>query len=260
MFGSAIILGFVEAVRDLADHPCWWLDPGTCALKGLSFCVQGTIGALTRFALIAHLFHGDGLCHVATITEGMLKRHLPGAVFTGFLANTLMYQMAMGLSTGYGFLVWYCLDMENNLGIFRGLMDFLSENTDSVENARSSQLLVAMLTWTMYLGTRRPITTLFWSCILLPFSGLLDSWMHKGFFQSYLIAQGMAAIASIIFGYMGAVMEYATDTVFYCMAVEAENGQADARTLKLQDLVQKQLEDEVQFAGQRHARADGQSE
>jgi len=54
----------------------------------------------------------------------------------------------------------------------------------------------------------------------------------------------MAAVVSIIFSYMGCVLEYATDTVFCCMAVESEYGRVDARTVKLHDLVQKHLENE----------------
>lgn len=248
VFGSSIIMGVAESFKAQADSRCrWWMDPFACFLKVLMVFLEGTIGALTRFALIGHLFHGDGFCHMGMISEQLLRRHLPGAVVTGFLANTMMNQIAMSLSTGFGFLVWYLLDMRHNYGVFRGLSSFLSENADSVEHAQSSQLLVCMLTWTMYLGARSPIKTLVWSGLLSILANMLDLFFNGGraVFQSYVVAQAMSAVVSIIFGYMGCVMEYATDTVFFCLAVEAECGdRADARTVKLQELVKKQLQDE----------------
>merc|ERR1719245_648341 len=138
--------------------------------------------------------------------------------------------------------------MREGLGVFQTISDQLFESSDTVQHAKDSQLLLAMLTWTMYLGARSPIKALVWSAVLSAVAELLDWLVGFEVFQSYVIAQTMAAIASIIFGYMGCVMEYATDTVFYCMAVEAEAGERDARTVKLQDPLQKQVQDEANAA------------
>mmetsp|Transcript_83163 Transcript_83163/g.165061 ORF Transcript_83163/g.165061 Transcript_83163/m.165061 type:complete len:623 (-) Transcript_83163:22-1890(-) len=250
VFGASLIMGVVEVVKRHAEHPCWWMDPLACFLKALACALQGTIGGLTRFALIAQLFHGDDLCHMGQIQQELLSRHLPSAVATGFLANVIMNQIAMGLSTSFGFLVWFVLDMREGLGVFQSITTFVVQNADTKENFRNSQLVVVFLTWSMYLGARRPIVTLFWSTVLLAFADAFDWLFHWlfgcpwGMFESFIISQAMAAMASIIFSYMGCVLEYATDTVFYCMAVESECGRVDARTIKLHDLMQKQLKDE----------------
>merc|ERR1711920_270827 len=163
----------------------------------------------------------------------------------GFIANTMMDQIAMGLSTGFGFLVWFLLDQREGIGVFQTIADFVVQHADADDTFKGSQFLVAMLTWSFYLGARRPISTLVWSVILQALSPFLD-WLFScpGLFESFFTSQMMAAIASVIFSFMGSVLEYATDTVFYCMAVESESGQVEARTLQLHDLVQKQLEDE----------------
>jgi hypothetical protein len=259
VLGSALIMGVVEALKRHDVHPCWWLDPMLCAMKVLWLVLEGTVGSLTRFALIAHLFHGDGLCHMGTITKELLSRHLPDAVATGFLANVIMGQMAMGMSTSFGFLVWYLLDQREHIGVFRTIVKDVNEVAQISDDNSAPQLLVALLTWSMYLGARRPINTLFWSVILYIFAPFV-SWLVglPGLLESYLTAQFMAALASIIFDYMGSVMEYATDTVFYCMAVESESGRCDARTMKLHEAMQAQLGREEEQL-QKEGRADGEA-
>uniref|UniRef100_A0A7S4V684 Choline transporter-like protein n=1 Tax=Alexandrium monilatum TaxID=311494 RepID=A0A7S4V684_9DINO len=252
VFGSALIMGVVEAFKRGVDHPCWWMDPTMCALKALSVALEGTVGMLTRFALIAHIFHGGGLCHLGAVTKELLSRHLPDAVATGFLANVIMNQIAMGLSTCFGFLVWFLLDQRENIGVFKTIRDLVVRSADTEEDFTGTQQFVAMLTWSMYLGARRPISTLFWSGICMILAPFVD-WLFSrpGLLESYLTAQAMAALASVIFTYMGSVLEYATDTVFYCMAVESENGRCDARTVKLHESMQKQLEEEEAAADQK---------
>ncbi|CAK0903812.1 unnamed protein product [Prorocentrum cordatum] len=243
VFASALMMGVVEALKQHELHPCWWLDPMTCAMKTLWCALEGVVGALTRFALIAHLFHGDGLCHMGTIAKELLSRHLPDAVATGFIANVIMNQMAMSLATSFGFLVWYLLDQCEHIGVFSTIAKDINEIAQqSPDDSSTPQLLVALLTWSMYLGARRPISTLFFSWILYGLAPFVD-WIFSlpGLLESYLISAFMAALASIIFGYMGSVMEYATDTVFYCMAVECEGGRCDARTMKLHEAMQAQL-------------------
>merc|ERR1712032_1309964 len=143
-------------------------------------------------------------------------------------------------STGFGFLVWFLLDQREGIGVFQTIADFVVQHADADDTFKGSQFLVAMLTWSFYLGARRPISTFVWSVLLQAFS----PFSCPGLFESFFTSQMMAAIASVIFSFMGSVLEYSTDTVFYCMAVESESGQVDARTLQLHDLVQKQLEDE----------------
>jgi len=228
VFVASLIMGCVELAKQDASKPWWWLDPTAWLLKAVICCFEATISNLTRFALISSLFQGDNIFHAGLTIKELLVRRLPTAFATGFLANIILNQIAAGLATGVGFLVWFLFDLAEDIGHF--------------ENAPKT---VALLTCSMFLSVRwKPTATLILSLVCSSKFNDSDMQVPKGTFESFFTAQAIAAVASIIFSYMACVLEYATDIVFYCVVVESEYGRVDARTVKLHDLVQKQLENE----------------
>merc|ERR1719323_2536436 len=147
-----------------------------CLVRMLWCCVEGIIGSLTRFALIMHMFHGEGLCSVSRITYGLLQRYLPGVIATGFVSEML-------------FLV------------------------------------------------RRPLLT-----IVLIFQ------LHSAFeivedhLNAFSVAALSASTVAVVFNYFASIVEYSTDTIFYCYALEAEGEARQVRLKPLYDVMEKQVE------------------
>merc|ERR1712048_1301577 len=90
--------------------------------------LEGVVGSLTRFALIAHLFHGDGLCFVASTTYDTLKRRLPATILTGVVSEKVLSQISTVLATGLGLQIWWILDKSEGLGIFTSATDSLAQS------------------------------------------------------------------------------------------------------------------------------------
>mmetsp|Transcript_88151 Transcript_88151/g.257678 ORF Transcript_88151/g.257678 Transcript_88151/m.257678 type:complete len:583 (+) Transcript_88151:112-1860(+) len=233
IFGASLIMGVVEFIRkSAAGDCCWWADPVACLVRMLWCFLEGIIGALSRFALIGHMFRGEGLCWVASLTFDTLKRQLPGACMTGFVSEKVMSQISMVFATGTGFLVWKYLDVRENLGIFHAVASLSSDSDDAADDA--GQWVMIGLTLLMLYCVRRPLPT-----IVLMFLFQADGSCTSDWVNSFSIAVLVAALASVIFQYCGCILEYSTDTVFYCFALEAESGKRQARMVKFYDVMQK---------------------
>lgn len=231
VFGASVVMGFIEYVRNQTqDGSCWWCHPLGCFVRLLWCCLEGVIGSLSRFALIGHMFLGEGLCDVAGTTYDVLRRQLPGVIVTGLVSEKVMSQISMGLATGLGFAVWAYLDAKEDLGIFKDLQFFVS----NVDDVKSKQMIIVVLTLAMLYAVRNPLLSMF----LIVFTG--SGYWQNNWFSSFSVALLCACMGAVVFRYFGSIMEYSTDTVFYCLALETESGKRQVRLKPLYDTMRQQ--------------------
>jgi len=264
VFAASLILSVVDAIRKKVtkDNMLWWCDPVTCLLKMIWCAVESTIGALTRFALIAHMFQGDGLCFVAGLTGDMLTRQLPGIIICGIVSEKVTRQLAMMSATAVGFYVWWYLDHVEDLGFFSavrsvadqaddgsssfGALNFHDELTTGTTSAEADgtaglkHLILIGLTLVMLWCVRNPVVTIVLAFLVSSFE------FGSGWWSCFLIAVVLASLVAVIFNYFASVLEYATDVAFFCTALDAESGQRRTLRLeKLRDIVDDRVSEEL---------------
>jgi len=237
VFAASFILSLVDTLRKKtsSDNMLWWADPMACFFRLIWCCLETTVGALTRFALIGHMFQGDGLCFVAGLTGDMLARRLPGVLMCGFVSERVTRQMSMMGSTAIGFGIWWYLDHVEGLGFWNSVKNFVTDNNDQAEDpvVGWGQTIALGLTLVMLWCVRNPVLA-----ILLGVWFLCFEW-NNGWFSCFTISVVLASFVSVIFNYFTSTLEYATDTAFYCMALEAEGSKRSIRLQPLHEVSQK---------------------
>mmetsp|Transcript_69621 Transcript_69621/g.196354 ORF Transcript_69621/g.196354 Transcript_69621/m.196354 type:complete len:583 (+) Transcript_69621:75-1823(+) len=234
---ASLVIGVVDYLRARTqDGPCWWCDPMACVVRSLWCCLDGVVGGLSRFALITHMLHGQGLREVAAVTYGLLKRRLPEAFMTSFVAEKVTSQMSAGLATVFGLAAWAILDASQGLGILRFYGDALGESASDGSDLRLKQLLVMGTIILMFFFVRHPMVSIVGIFFINNMFEITDDTVN-----SFSIAVLMGSMVAVIFSYFGILIECAADTIFYCFVLEDESGARQVRLKEVYDVVDAQM-------------------
>jgi hypothetical protein len=248
---ASIIMTIVEECKKRANNPRWFLNPISCLTKCLWCAIASCVDGLTRFALISHMFHGGGFRATATNVSTIIRNRLPAALMTATLSHKIFDQIATVLATAIGFFVWYWLDKRGDGGVFAalgGAADAIRKNTSppsehggntqQASGEQAMQYFILSLIGIMAAFVRKPVATIL---LLVLFNTwvspqtMYDALPHKfqPILNSFFVAIFFAAMFSIIFHYFAQVVEYSTDVIFYCFALEAEMGKKQDRMVEI---------------------------
>jgi len=231
---ASLIMAFVEFTRRQTENSCWWLDPLACFVRMLWCCVESLVEGLTRFSLIAHVFHGDPLCYVSNVTIDLLSRHLPGLLVTSIVADKVLNQLSMLFATSFGLATWFIIDRSENGQFFDWIATEVGHSS-SWEEVQASSWLVFCLVVLMLFFARRPLLTIVAVCVIQGNFAITTDWLNI-----FSIAIFMAAVVAVIFQAFAKIIEYSTDAISYCYALEAEGGKRQVRMTSLYDLMAMQ--------------------
>jgi hypothetical protein len=247
---ASIIMTIVEECKKRANSKNWFANPISCLTKCLWCAIASCVDGLTRFALISHMFHGGGFKATAKNVSTIIQNRLPAALMTATLSHKIFDQIATVLATAVGFFVWYWLDSRGRGGVFKalgGVADTLHHmstsppsehgNNQQASGEQVMQYFILSLIAMMAAFVRKPVATIL-------FLVLFNTWVspqtmydvmheYQQILNSFFVAIFFAAMFSIIFHYFAQVVEYSTDVVFYCFALEAEMGKTQDRMVEI---------------------------
>jgi len=227
-FFCAIVMYIIAEIKKLANssakvcpfHPAFW-----CWL--IMQCFANCMQACTRYMLIAHTFHGDGIRQTIKNSFDVLHRRLGDAVINDSIAQLVLGWSTSIFSTAFGFIAWAWLDdcME------QGLLNTIG---DSAAGA-GSEILILILVLVMFFFVSRPIFTL----VFVAFIGtLIKADILVGFMGGIFIG----AICCIFFRYFSAVVLNSSDVIYWCFALEADAGAPrQERFEKVYNMIETQI-------------------
>jgi len=206
-------------------NPVEWIP--LCLACALKQCIS----TYTKFGMIGQAFGGGDFCSNAQKTFKLLKERLGEAVLTDFLGARVMAWATYVLCVGVMFAAFAWSESLHNMSIIGEiglwgnffLMLFMA---GWISNPFASLVLVVVLENT--LG-----------------SAIATSNETRAVFNIIFAALFVGAIAMFIMKFVSLIVTNAMNIIFFCYAVEADNGQSQERLNQLYDVIKKSVVDGV---------------
>lgn len=231
--GAVAVASLIMALVEMAkrnQRKTFKCNPIRCFIAMVWCWVQSIVEALSRYSLVAHMFHGGSLTEAAYKTSNILKRRLSQAVIADSIVHKEMTQISMFLGTAMGFAVWAYLDNEEHLGVF----DAIGHGAHDV-GGKGSQYMIIALVLVMLFFVRNPLFTIVVVILVNANFNITDKTVN-----SFSISIFFASISAVIFTYFAHVIACSCDVICYCFAIEAEKGQQQERMTELYELFRRQ--------------------
>mmetsp|Transcript_100868 Transcript_100868/g.262958 ORF Transcript_100868/g.262958 Transcript_100868/m.262958 type:complete len:615 (-) Transcript_100868:200-2044(-) len=226
---ASLIMALVEMAKRY-QRKTFKCNPIRCLIAMIWCWVQSIVEALSRFSLVAHMFHGGSLTEAAYKTTDILKRRLSQAVIADSIVHKEMTQISMLLGTAMGFAVWAYLDKEENLGVFAAI----GHGAHDI-GGKGEQYMIIALILVMLFFVRNPLFTIVVVILINANFSITDKTVN-----SFSISIFFASISAIIFTYFAHVIACSCDVICYSFAIEAEKGEQQERMTELYDLFRRQ--------------------
>jgi hypothetical protein len=212
---GSVVASLVEFIVMQATSNWWWTDPVGCFLKCVFMIAQGCILALTRFAIIAHAFTGQGFFSSSKVTFKVMQRNFAGAYVVSRVGVAVMRTWTSTLSVCVGLAAWQWLDtaldattLADITSIFSGMIGtvvFIFVYLYFVKRP-----LFTLLTMTLIMGMVSDMVNSEGATldqrVWFPFAGIFVS-----------------CIAMIILSFNGDVVLDTLDTIFLAFGVSRDN-------------------------------------
>jgi len=210
-FGTNAVGGLITAItQTILDHinsTYSWFTPWGWFFKLLGCCIHSCIQTLTRFATISHAFTGKGLFDSASLAFGVLRRNFVGAFVNDWVGTAVVKSGAWLFSLALGFIAWAWIDSVNGW------------TTLSLVSTNPFPDVIYYLFLVMYaLLSRWPMLSILMIVAItsMPFFTIVDQ------LTAPFVALFVASVAHIIFGFFGAIILDAMNTIFFAYAISKD--------------------------------------
>lgn len=231
--GAVAVASLIMALVEMAkrnQRKTFQCNPVRCLIAMVWCWVQSIVEALSRFSLVAHMFHGGSLTEAAYKTTEILKRRLSQAVLADSIVHKEMTQISMFLGTAMGFAVWAYLDNAEHLGVF----DAIGHGAADVGGTYAQYIFISLIL-VMLFFVRHPLFTIVVVILINANFDITDNMVN-----SFSISIFFASISAIIFTYFAHVIACSCDVICYSFAIEAEKGEQQERMTELYELFRRQ--------------------
>lgn len=231
-FFNAMVVNVVRKFREASESPFRFCPCALQFLFWMIFCaIQGCVLALTRYMIIAHTFHSGGIRENAQSSFQMLKDRLGDAIVNDNVSRTVLWLGTTFFSTAIGFLSFMWLDGNLEGGVLAGMKQ-AGEHTADQGLADVFGVYIAFI---FALFISHPLLSL---VVITLFA---DYAPPEPGMSAILGGIFIGSISNIVFTLFSVVMSSATDTIFYCFALEEDSGTKQDKHEEIYDFMKKDM-------------------